>query len=77
LALKDEAVVDASWIAKERQSGQGRGLRFLFMADDALGSANLSKRIWHKAYLGDINGLKLRSGAEALPKLPARPERLL
>jgi hypothetical protein len=40
LALKDEAVVDASWIAKERQSGQGRRLRFLFRADDALGSAN-------------------------------------
>ena len=73
---KEEAVANNEWITTACQDQSDRGLPFLLRASDALGAVNLIKRVWHKAYLERVKGLKrARMAFDSVPDVAAAPWR--
>lgn len=68
-----EVVGTESWWEDFHNQKVDPQLRWLFRSQDRLGAMNLLKRVWHRAYLEKVQGLKVRDALsfESVPGLAA------
>jgi CRISPR-associated protein Cmr2 len=75
LSGREEAVVQADQIktaAAQADPNKAMDIHTLFRHAEPLGAANLIKRVWHKAYLGEVRGLhRARESFDSVPAVAA------